>query len=55
MLFKGQIFNNKDGPETMGFVASKYREERLKLALEFSDFVKEMGVKKYCMSCWLYS
>jgi L-ribulose-5-phosphate 3-epimerase len=45
MLFKGQIFNNKDGPETMGFVAPKYREERLKLALEFSDFVKEMGVK----------
>ena len=45
LLFKGQIFNNKDGPETMGFVASKYREGRLELTLEFSDFVKEMGVK----------
>ncbi len=45
LLFKGQIFNNKDGPETMGLVAPKYREERLKLSLKFSDFVKEMGVK----------
>lgn len=45
MLFKGQIFNNKDGPETMGLVAPKYREERLKLSLKFSDFVKEIGVK----------
>ncbi|HOM27308.1 MAG TPA: hypothetical protein PKV21_07365, partial [bacterium] len=45
MLFKGQIFNNKDGPETMGFIAPKYREERLKLAFDFSDFVKEIGVK----------
>ncbi len=45
MGFKGQIFNNKDGPETMGFVAPKYRDERLKIAFKFSDFVKEMGVK----------
>ncbi|MCX7916977.1 MAG: sugar phosphate isomerase/epimerase [bacterium] len=44
MLFKGQIFNNKDGPSTMGLVAEKYREERLKLSLKFSDFVKEMNV-----------
>ncbi len=45
LLFKGQIFNLKDGPATMGFVAPDFREERLKLALEFSDFVKEMGTK----------
>ncbi|MCM8785880.1 MAG: sugar phosphate isomerase/epimerase [Candidatus Omnitrophica bacterium] len=45
MLFKGQIFNNKDGPSTMGFVAPKYREERLKLSFKFSDLVKEIGVK----------
>ncbi|MCM8818831.1 MAG: sugar phosphate isomerase/epimerase [Candidatus Omnitrophica bacterium] len=45
MLFKGQIFNNKDGPSTMGFVAEKYREERLKLSFKFSDFVRKMEVK----------
>ncbi|MCM8758518.1 MAG: sugar phosphate isomerase/epimerase [Candidatus Omnitrophica bacterium] len=45
LLFKGQIFNLKDGPTTMGFVAPAYRKERLRLALEFSDFVKEIGTK----------
>lgn len=45
MRFKGQIFNNKDGPKTMGLVVPEYREERLRLSLKFSDFVKEMGVK----------
>ena len=45
MGFKGQIFNNKDGPETMGFVTPKFREERLKYAFKFSDFVKEIDVK----------
>ncbi|HOC01943.1 MAG TPA: sugar phosphate isomerase/epimerase family protein [bacterium] len=42
LLFNGQVFNLKDGPATMGFVAPAFRKERLKLALEFSDFVKEM-------------
>ncbi|MCM8814858.1 MAG: sugar phosphate isomerase/epimerase [Candidatus Omnitrophica bacterium] len=45
LLFKGQIFNLKDGPATMGFVAPDFRAERLKLALEFSDFVREIGTK----------
>lgn len=45
MLFRGQIFNNKDGPLTMGFVAEKFREVRLKLSYKFSDFVREIGVK----------
>ncbi|MCM8765221.1 MAG: sugar phosphate isomerase/epimerase, partial [Candidatus Omnitrophica bacterium] len=45
LLFKGQIFNLKDGPATMGFVAPNFRPERLKLALEFSDFVREMETK----------
>lgn len=44
MGFKGQIYNLKDGPKTMGLVVPEYRGERLKLAKEFSDFVKEMGV-----------
>lgn len=45
LLFKGQIFNLKDGPATMGFVAPAFREIRLNLGLEFSDFVKEIGTK----------
>lgn len=45
LLFKGQVFNLKDGPGTMGFVAPDFRQERLKLAFEFSDFVKEIGTK----------
>lgn len=44
LLFEGQRFNLKDGPETMGFVAPAYQEARLKLAKRFSDIVKEMGV-----------
>ena len=44
MGFQGQVYNLKDGPETMGLVAPKYRKERLKFAKEFSDFVKEMGI-----------
>ncbi|HOK80752.1 MAG TPA: sugar phosphate isomerase/epimerase family protein [bacterium] len=46
LLFKGQIFNLKDGPATMGFVAPDFRAQRLKLALEFSDFVREMGTSR---------
>lgn len=45
LLFRGQVFNLKDGPSTMGFVAPAFRKERLKIALEFSDFVKEMGTR----------
>lgn len=45
MGFKGQIYNLKDGPETMGLVAPKYREERLKQAKDFSDFIKESGIE----------
>ncbi|MCM8769239.1 MAG: sugar phosphate isomerase/epimerase [Candidatus Omnitrophica bacterium] len=43
--FENQVFNNKDGPATMGFVAPAYREKRLSLAKKFSDLVKEIGVK----------
>ncbi|MCX7704996.1 MAG: sugar phosphate isomerase/epimerase [bacterium] len=45
LLFKGQVFNLKDGPATMGFVAPDYRKERLKLAIEFSDFAREIGTE----------
>ncbi len=44
LLFEGQVFNLKDGPATMGLVAVPYREKRLKLAKEFSDMVRDMGV-----------
>ena len=43
-VFKNQFYNLKDGPETIGLVVPKYREERLKLSKEVSDFAKEMGV-----------
>lgn len=42
--FKGQIFNLKDGPETVGFIPPQHRERRISLAKEISDMVKEMGV-----------
>ena len=45
LLFRGQIFNLKDGPSTMGFVAPDFRKQRLKLSLEFSDFVRELGTQ----------
>ncbi len=44
LLFEGQIFNNKDGPATMGFIPPPYRERRLALAKEFSNMVRDMGV-----------
>ena len=44
LLFEGQVFNNKDGPATMGFIAPEYRQHRFNLAKEFSDMVKDMGV-----------
>ncbi len=45
LLFRGQIFNLKGGPSSMGLVAPSYRQKRLKLALEFSDFAREIGTK----------
>ncbi|OGS44645.1 MAG: hypothetical protein A2539_06760 [Elusimicrobia bacterium RIFOXYD2_FULL_34_15] len=45
LLFENQIFNRKDGPATMGFIAEKYRDKRLELANKFSDMVYDMGVK----------
>ncbi len=44
LLFEGQVFNLKDGPSTMGFIPPAYRERRLKLAKEFSNMVRDMGV-----------
>jgi L-ribulose-5-phosphate 3-epimerase len=44
LVFEGQAYNLKDGPETMGLVAPGYRERRLKLAKRFSDIVREMEV-----------
>jgi len=46
--FKGQKYNLKDGPETMGLVAVKYRKERLEIAKEFSDFIKELDINYIC-------
>ena len=45
LLFEGQTYNTKDGPATMGFIPEKYRAERLKLAVTYSDMVRDMGVK----------
>jgi len=45
LLFEGQVFNFKEGPATMGFIAPQYRSERLKLAKTYSDMVHDMGVK----------
>ncbi len=44
LLFRGQVFDLKDGPASMGFVAERYRTERLRLASVYSDMVREMGV-----------
>jgi len=48
MGFQGQIYNLKDGPKTIGLVAPKYRKERLKLAKEFSNKVKDIGINFIC-------
>lgn len=44
MVFEGQKYNLKDGPESMGLVAPKFQPQRLALAKDYSDFVKTMGV-----------
>ncbi len=42
--FRGQYYNLKDGPATMGLVAPAFREERLAMAKKFSDIVRDMGI-----------
>ncbi|MBN1352750.1 sugar phosphate isomerase/epimerase [candidate division KSB1 bacterium] len=44
LLFEGQKYNLADGPDTMGLVAPAHQQRRLRLAKEFSDLVREMGV-----------
>lgn len=44
LVFEGQKYDLKDGPETMGLVAPKYRMKRLELAKRYSDLVRDMEV-----------
>jgi len=45
LLWEGQRFDNKDGPETMGLVAPKFRKERVASGKKFSDWVTRLGCK----------
>ncbi len=42
--FRGQAYNNVDGPATLGLVPPDLREKRVALVKHFSDAVKPLGV-----------
>ena len=44
LLFEGQVWDRFIGYPTMGFVAVKYRKQRLELAKKFADMVSDIGV-----------
>lgn len=44
LVFEGQVYDRRNGPQTMGLVTPRYRRKRLALAKRFSDLVSEMQV-----------
>jgi len=43
--FKGQAYDNVDGPATLGLVPPKLRAARVALLKHFSDVVKQVGIR----------
>ena len=44
LLWEGQQFDNVNGPSTMGLVAPRFRDERLRSGKLYSDWVARMGI-----------